>query len=88
MASGERAALNGDAAGRFTNHRSLITTPAFLPRCMDMISAEDAIRRIELYFDGGAVRYLTDAERRVCEETIPALGREPVPNSVHSVESR
>ena len=45
----------------------------FLPRCMDMISAEDVIRRIELYFDGGAVRYLTDTERRACEETIPAL---------------
>jgi ADP-heptose:LPS heptosyltransferase len=45
----------------------------FLPRCMDMISAEDVIRRIELYFDGGAVRYLTDAERRVCEETVSAL---------------
>ena len=31
----------------------------FLPRCLDMISAEDVIRRIELYFDGGAVDYLT-----------------------------
>ena len=59
----------------FTNHA---TPPAFLPRCMDMISAEDVIRRIGLYFDGGAVRYLTDREREVCEETIPALGRQSV----------
>ncbi len=36
-----------------------------------MISAEDAIRRIELYFDGGAVRYLREKGRQVCEETIP-----------------
>ena len=29
-----------------------------LPRCMDMITAEDVIRRIESYFDGGSLRYL------------------------------
>ena len=45
---------------------------------MEMISAEDVIRRIELYFDGGAVRYLTDREREVCEETIPALEWEAI----------
>ena len=42
-----------------------------------MISAEDVIRRIELYFDGGAVRYLTDAERRAGQE----LGSAPPPLS-------
>jgi len=30
-----------------------------LPRCMHMITAADVIRAIEIYFDGGAVRYLT-----------------------------
>ena len=29
-----------------------------LPRCMDMITAQEVIRRIELYFEGGALRYL------------------------------
>jgi ADP-heptose:LPS heptosyltransferase len=29
-----------------------------LPRCLDMITAQEVIRRIELYFEGGAVRYL------------------------------
>jgi ADP-heptose:LPS heptosyltransferase len=38
-----------------------------LPRCMDMITAEDVIRRIELYFQGGAVRPLTPGEWRVAE---------------------
>jgi ADP-heptose:LPS heptosyltransferase len=33
-----------------------------LPRCMDMITAAEVIRRIELYFDGGAVSYLTPEE--------------------------
>jgi len=31
----------------------------FLPNCLDLISAEEVIRRIGLYFDGGAVRQLT-----------------------------
>jgi hypothetical protein len=31
-----------------------------LPRCMDMIRAEDVIRRLETYFEGGALSYLTD----------------------------
>ena len=48
----------------------------FLPRCMDMLSAEDVIRRIELYFDGGAVNYLTEQQAEVCAENIPALGWE------------
>jgi ADP-heptose:LPS heptosyltransferase len=29
-----------------------------LPRCMHMITVEEVIRRIELYFDGGAIQYL------------------------------
>ena len=29
-----------------------------LPRCMDMIGAEEVIRRVGLYFDGGAISYL------------------------------
>jgi ADP-heptose:LPS heptosyltransferase len=34
-----------------------------LPRCMDMITSEEVVRRISSYFDGGAVQYLghTDA---------------------------
>ncbi len=34
-----------------------------LPRCMDMITVDDVVRRIELYFEGGALAPLTDAER-------------------------
>ena len=36
-----------------------------LPRCMDMITAEEVIRRIEGYFAGGAVRYLTTEQAEV-----------------------
>jgi hypothetical protein len=34
---------------------------------MDMITAEDVIRRVELYFQGGAVRPLTPEEWRIAE---------------------
>ena len=52
----------------------------FLPRCLAMITAEEVIRRISLYFDGGAVRHLTASEWRTCEETItPAPSRSHFP---------
>jgi hypothetical protein len=38
-----------------------------LPRCMDMITADDVIRRIKLYFSGKAVRYLS-AEQWNCAQ--------------------
>ncbi len=47
-----------------------------LPHCMDLITAEDAIARIELYFRGGTTHYLTLAEARCAAE---ALARQPVP---------
>jgi len=31
-----------------------------LPRCMHMITADEVARRIEMYFDGGAIEYLTN----------------------------
>ena len=37
-----------------------------LPRCMDMITAEDVIQRIEMYFRGGALSY-ERAEARTAE---------------------
>jgi ADP-heptose:LPS heptosyltransferase len=46
----------------------------FLPRCMDLITHEEVIRRIELYFDGGAADYLDNQQRKACAESIPNLG--------------
>jgi ADP-heptose:LPS heptosyltransferase len=31
-----------------------------IPRCMDLITADDVIRAVALYFDGGALEYLRD----------------------------
>jgi hypothetical protein len=38
----------------------------FLPRCLDMISAEEVIRRIEMYFNGGVIDYLTPEQADAC----------------------
>jgi ADP-heptose:LPS heptosyltransferase len=35
-----------------------------LPRCMDMITAEEVCRRVELYFVGGTARYLEEGDAR------------------------
>ena len=40
----------------------------------DMISAEDVARRVELYFQGGSVRYLTPEQAAAAAERIPSLG--------------
>ena len=45
-----------------------------LPRCMDLISADEVIRRVQLYFDGGTTQFLTPAQADVCRRTIPELG--------------
>jgi ADP-heptose:LPS heptosyltransferase len=39
-----------------------VNVDASLPRCMAMISPQDAIRRIEMYYEGGSLEYLTEAQ--------------------------
>jgi ADP-heptose:LPS heptosyltransferase len=46
-----------------------------LPRCMDLITAAEVIRRIKLYFDGGALRYLTAAQARAARRGVAATAR-------------
>jgi ADP-heptose:LPS heptosyltransferase len=41
-----------------------------LPRCMDMITADEVVRRIQAYFEGGNNRFLTSSEQRAAERAI------------------
>ena len=41
-----------------------------LPRCMDLITAEEVIRRVELYFNGGSIRYLNSAQSEAARRAI------------------
>lgn len=43
-----------------------------LPRCMDMITAKDVIGRIQRYFDGGALKYLSPTQRRQSHRGVQA----------------
>jgi hypothetical protein len=42
---------------------------------MDLITADDVIKRIESYFEGGSVRYLTREEGRLGRRAVQAAGR-------------
>ena len=46
-----------------------------LPRCMDLITPADVIRRLELYFAGGALRYLSAAQASAARRGVHATAR-------------
>ena len=53
-----------------------------LPRCMAMITPEEVIRRINLYFDGGACRYLSREQAVACRPFLSPSLREIVMGTV------
>jgi len=60
-----------------------------LPRCMDMISPEEIIRRVELYYSGRVLKYLSARQRRRAERGIVATGKNPYdqqPLSLHNAQ--
>jgi ADP-heptose:LPS heptosyltransferase len=59
---------DGDEKDRL-EHRC-VDVVGSLPRCMDLIAASDAVRAIELYFEGGALRYLTPDQAAACERAL------------------
>lgn len=48
-----------------------------LPRCMDMISSAEVIRRIETYFSGGVIEYLSPIQAQAAEKGILATQANP-----------
>jgi len=44
-----------------------------LPRCMDMITGEEVARRIETYFAGGVIPYLTPAQVRSADAAVAGM---------------
>ena len=48
-----------------------------LPRCLDLIKSEEVIRRLELYFKGGVLKYLSPRQRRTAERGVAATLRNP-----------
>jgi ADP-heptose:LPS heptosyltransferase len=52
---------DGDKRDRASNLCVNVTNG--LPRCMDLISSGDVIRRIEVFFQGGVLKYLTPSQQ-------------------------
>ncbi len=50
-----------------------VTKVKYLPRCLDMISAAEVIRRVESYFQGGAIDYLSSQQLSACREHLLEL---------------
>jgi putative component of toxin-antitoxin plasmid stabilization module len=80
-----RPLRDGDSRDR-REHRCLDVV-GDLPRCLDMIQAEDVVRRIEGYFRGGAMKFLTPAETRAAAKAVSATASNPYdrqPLNIHS----
>jgi hypothetical protein len=59
-----------------------------LPRCMDLISVDEVVWRIESYFKGGALNYLNGIEIHHAQKAIQATRRNPFdrqPLNLHNV---
>jgi len=57
----------GDGDEKDRPENLCVDTVGQLPRCLDLISAAEVMRRIELYFEGAALEYLTSAQNRCAQ---------------------
>jgi ADP-heptose:LPS heptosyltransferase len=58
-----------------------------LPRCMDLITAPEVVRRIRLYFEGGTARYLSSRQWVAGQRAVAATLKNPYddqPLNLHS----
>jgi ADP-heptose:LPS heptosyltransferase len=50
-----------------------------LPRCMEMITPEEVVRRIEVYFDGGLLKYLSPIECSAAKRAVASSQPDGLP---------
>jgi FkbM family methyltransferase len=67
-----RVAALGDGSSRDKSDELCSQVSHGLPRCMEMITAEWVVQRIETYFRGGATAYLAAEQRRASRRAISA----------------
>jgi len=58
-----------------------------LPRCMDMITSDEVIRRIEMYVDGGVLKCLTQQHAEVVANAVAAADANPFDDTPLTVRS-
>jgi ADP-heptose:LPS heptosyltransferase len=61
---------DGDARDR--PHNLCVDVVGGLPHCMDLIQPQEVAHRIERYFDGGVIKYLSPRQRQAGERGIQA----------------
>jgi ADP-heptose:LPS heptosyltransferase len=64
----------GDGAPDDRAEKRCVAVTNSLPRCMDLITANDVIRRIEMIMDGGLGRYLQPGQTQTARRAIRAAG--------------
>lgn len=63
----------GDGDERDRLEHRCVDAVGTLPRCMHLITAADVVRAIEVYFEGGALRYLSPSQASACERAAALL---------------
>ena len=57
--------------------RLCVDAPGGLPRCLQLITPWNVISSIELYFQGGTLKYLTPRQRKAAERGVGATRKNP-----------
>ncbi len=83
----DRAVPLGDGDSRDRSGCRCVDVVNGLPRCMDFITPAEVIRRIELYFRGRPLGYLTSGERRAAVRGVAATRANPFDNQPLSLHS-
>lgn len=60
----------GDGDERDAPQHLCVDVVRNLPKCMSMISASEVVHRMGIYFEGGALRFLSPTEQKVTERTV------------------
>jgi hypothetical protein len=68
----DRTSPLGDGDARDEPERLCVDVVKGLPRCMDLITAAEVIRRIELYFEGGMRKYLSSTQSKSARRGVRA----------------
>ncbi|HWX20675.1 MAG TPA: glycosyltransferase family 9 protein [Candidatus Binatia bacterium] len=71
----DRVVALGDGERRDRRENRCVDVRHGLPRCLELITPAEVIRRIELYFQGGAVRNLTASQRAAARRGVAATAR-------------
>ncbi len=85
----DRVAPLGDGDKRDRREHLCVDVVDALPRCMSMISPDEIVRRIELYYAGGMLKYLSARQRRKADRGLVAAGRNPYddqPLTLHNAQ--